>query len=107
MQPNYTYKVVACRVVDGDTVEATVDVGFHTHVTEQFRLARINAPEMTTAEGKAARDALIARVAGQPLSVTSTKTEKWRRWLGELYAGDENLNDWLVASGHAAVYHGA
>lgn len=102
----YTYKVVSYRVIDGDTIAATVDLGFHTTHNTSFRLARVNAPEKSTPEGEEARLALYKKLFGAKLTLKSVKTEKYGRWLCELFVGDENVNDWLVEKGLAKPYYG-
>jgi len=42
----FEYKIEILRVIDGDTVEARVDLGFHTFVVEKMRLWGINTPEL-------------------------------------------------------------
>ena len=51
----YIYKSELIRVVDGDTVDLIVDLGFDTFRHERFRLYGIDAPEMRTKEGKEAK----------------------------------------------------
>ena len=41
----YTYKAKLQRVVDGDTIDATIDLGFDIFVKKRIRFAGINAPE--------------------------------------------------------------
>lgn len=43
--PFYVYNAVIDRVVDGDTFDATVDLGFDVHVKKRFRLVDIDTPE--------------------------------------------------------------
>lgn len=102
----FHYPVLNFRVIDGDTVEAIVDQGFRTRRQETFRLARINAPEMNTPAGKAAKAALDSRLEATlaKITLTSIKTEKYGRWLCELFVGDENVNDWMIQTGHAKEY---
>ena len=57
----YTYKAKVTRVVDGDTVDCDVDLGFEVHAHTRLRLAGIDAPEVRGKEkvaGKAASAAL-------------------------------------------------
>ncbi len=58
LAPAYTYRAVLTKVVDGDTIHATVDVGFRTYMTLVFRFYGINAPEIATPEGKASKQHL-------------------------------------------------
>jgi endonuclease YncB( thermonuclease family) len=106
---DYNFDVVSYRVIDGDTIEATVDLGFRATFREHFRLARINTPEMNTTEGKAAKVFLETLLSGaDSIGVQSAKTEKYGRWLGEfcVYRGHDKISvsDELLKAGHAVQY---
>jgi micrococcal nuclease len=88
----YIYKAELIRVVDGDTVELMIDQGFDTSRKERFRLYGVDAPEMNTAEGKAAKAWLWEAL--QPLEAiyvqtiqlsTKAKRDKYGRFLAVLY----------------------
>ena len=96
----YEYDAAIMKVIDGDTVRLVVDVGFSVHVVDTFRLLRINAPEMNTPEGVAAKAALETLFIA-PTRVKVTKKEKYGRWLVEIFIGPLNLNDEMVRLGHA------
>ena len=97
----YQYAARLVRVVDADTVVLDLDLGFYQwRLSRSYRLARINAPEMSTPEGIAARAALVERLAGvTAYSVMTQKADSFDRWIVELYAAD-----WLAAGGFGA-YH--
>lgn len=111
----WRYKAEISRVVDGDTVDATVDLGFGVHIKERFRLYGINAPESRTRDleekkrGKAATAFLKAwideRVSkGRQIEVQIIKGKgKFGRWLAQIFCGTECANESLVANGHAVV----
>jgi micrococcal nuclease len=97
----YEYKARLVRVVDGDTVRLDLDLGFRLwRLNETYRLNRINAPEHDESARKALEDKL--RSANE-LVVRTHKDDKYRRYLIELYADGENVNDWLVSSGYASL----
>ncbi len=102
----YQYGARLVRVIDADTVVLDLDLGFYQwRLGRSYRLARINAPELSTAEGVAARSALGERLATVTSFLVSTaKADSFDRWIVELYADGANVSDWLVANGHAA-YH--
>ncbi len=88
----YIYKADLIRVVDGDTVDLVIDLGFDTLRKERFRLYGIDAPEMNTAEGKEAKAWL--REVLKPLEAiyvqtiqleTKAKRDKYGRFLAVLY----------------------
>ena len=118
----YIYKTELIRVVDGDTVDLVIDLGFDTLKRERFRLDGIDAPEMRTEAGKASK-AWLWEVL-QPLKAiyvqtiqleTKAKRDKYGRFLAVLYSdlGDvraklppktlavESINSQMIEAGHA------
>lgn len=51
----YTYKATLTRIIDGDTYEADIDLGFHVHIRARLRLAATDCPELPTPQGWHAR----------------------------------------------------
>lgn len=107
----YEYAATLLKVVDGDTVHLMVDLGFDVQRKDSFRLYGINAPEMGTDEGVQARDHLRLLLAynlgaPNPLRITTIKDrrEKYGRYLATLWMGDLNVNQQMVADGHAVEY---
>lgn len=112
-KPTYEYRAVLYRVVDGDTVYLSVDLGFRVWVTVEFRLARIDAPEVvggTKAAGVAATNYLVGLLTGREILVRSDKSrDKYGRWIGELFIPGGygvwlSVSDEMLSSGHAAPY---
>ncbi len=109
MSPVYTYRTTVKRVVDGDTVELTIDVGFQIRLDRMVRLRGINAPEVhgeTKARGEQAAAYLFGLTVGRPLVVQTIldRDDKYGRILGVLYDGETNVNARMVADGHAVPY---
>jgi len=107
---DYRYRAHVLKIYDGDTITVRVDLGFHTHTIQRLRLARINAWEVRGEErpaGLIARDWLRSQILGRDVEVQTIKdaTGKWGRYIAEVFTVDgANLNDALVANGHAK-YH--
>ena len=101
---NYAYQAVLDRVVDGDTVDLWVDLGFSVWVKERFRLAYIDAPERFTEEGKAATQWIKDVLEGAELVVVSKSKDKYGRWLGEIFIEGESVNYAMVEADHAKLY---
>lgn len=106
---DYMYKVDIVAIHDGDTVTVAIDLGFYIEHTTPIRMAGINAPELNTDAGKAARTALDGFVAAHPGQWTAqtykSGEEKYGRWLAHLIAPDgTNVNQWMVDSGYAVPY---
>lgn len=110
----YEYKAKLDRVVDGDTVDLIIDVGFKITINQRIRLAHIDTPEIfnvkkTTEEyekGIAAMKYVEKRLADNrnEMKINTYKTiEKYGRYLGIIWLEDSDisLNDELVQKGYA------
>lgn len=109
MHPSvYHYQCQLVRVTDADTVVMDIDVGFRMRAVMPIRLAGVDAPELRTDEGKAARDWVTDWFEQHPIVRISTQKhpEKYGRWLGTIYRDDGSLNQDLIAAGHAVAYGG-
>jgi micrococcal nuclease len=119
----YNYNATCTRVVDGDTIDAMIDLGFGVHVKKRIRLAGINAPESRTRNlvekklGLAAKERLKEMLDGAAncFELESSELGKYGRVLGKLHinklAGKDTLtqvciNDCLVKEGYAVEYDG-
>lgn len=98
-------------VVDGDTVHCGIDLGCEVATFQTIRLYGINAPEMSTDEGKAAKVYAQNWFAEHCLDgkfvlhTVKDKREKYGRYLGVIYSFDGAcFNDDMVSSGNAVVY---
>ena len=102
----YQYQAKLVRVIDADTLVLDLSLGFYQwRLNRSYRLARINAPELSTADGVLARAALVEHLTdATAFLVQTSRADSFDRWIVELYADGENTSDWLVASGYA-VYH--
>ena len=105
----YTYEYVeVTKIIDGDTIEAMVDLGFNTWKRVKFRLYGINAPEITGDEkelGLKSKDYLSSLIpVGSVIKVKCVGQEKYGRWLGILIKDDVNLNEKLIQEGYAKEY---
>tara|TARA_R110000824_G_scaffold126906_2_gene286674 strand:+ start:192 stop:536 length:345 start_codon:yes stop_codon:yes gene_type:complete len=101
------------RVVDGDTIDVTIDLGFSLYHKTRIRLAGINTPETRTrdleekAAGIRAKDFLIDRIINaDKITLQTEKTGKFGRYLGVVYADGVDLNQTLLEEGHATKYDG-
>lgn len=97
MQPNYQYQAKVDRVIDGDTVDAIVDLGFHVNTKIRCRLARINAVELKDIGGKEAKiyvETLLP--VGATIFLHSTKLDKYGRSIADIFVNGENLTDLLL-----------
>ena len=108
----YEYGFKLDRVVDGDTVDALVDLGFDTWKKVRIRMQGMNAPESRTrdleekARGIAAKIRLEELLGSGKFVLQSMGVGKYGRCLGILYVDDVNINKTLITEGHATEYYG-
>lgn len=109
----YEYNASLVRIVDGDTAWLRVDLGFRVQVDIDFRLARINAPEMvgdTRLAGYSSMEHLTKLLTGCELRVKSDKSrDKYGRWIGDIFYQTpdgvwRSASDDMITSGFAAPY---
>jgi micrococcal nuclease len=108
MKPLYTYAAVVVRWVDGDTVDLVVDLGFRMQTKDRFRLSGIDTPERGQPNYHEATTFMETLASpGTPVTIkTFGETEKYGRWLADIYAGDLNLNEAILRTGLAKPYDG-
>jgi micrococcal nuclease len=123
-EPNYVYRCIVTRVVDGDTCDVSIDLGFDCWIKDRVRLMGIDTPESRTrnkkekALGLASKARLkeLLKVAddipgkrGKKQVYLQTAKEgkgKFGRILGSLWVNGMNVNDVLVSENHARPYFG-
>jgi len=98
-------------VIDGDTIEVEIDLGFHMKMIERVRLLYVNAPEKkgaTLAAGLKAKNFVSSWIGtDNPLCVIRTeKDDAFGRWLAEIWIVGikQSLNDALIESGNAVPW---
>lgn len=101
----YTYRAAVNRVIDGDTYELLVDLGFFVSIAVRVRLQGANCPELHTPEGQIARDYVVALLAGREVIVRTEKTpvRSFERYVARVFLGDTDLAANLIETGHAVA----
>jgi endonuclease YncB( thermonuclease family) len=98
------------RVINGDTVEGYVDLGFRRYDTMRLRLKGIIAPSMRSKDqgekeqAKAAKMWLQQRLMKHSLYVQIFKTNKFDKYLAVLFADGGNINDEMLKAGHVQTF---
>jgi len=112
--PNYTYKAKITNVVDGDTIDADIDVGFRVKMNHRLRLNSVNTCELhsAVAEERAkaveAKEFVINALLGKDVVITTLKSDAFGRYLAEVYYMKGSvqmcINDELLDSGLAVLF---
>ncbi len=115
----YIYRIRSIhKVVDGDTIDADIDLGFDISLTKRIRLAAVDTPESRTSDAKEkkygleSKDWLKHRLEFAKDIIIKTElpdsTEKYGRIIGHLFINGEetSLNNQMIAEGYAWTYDG-
>ena len=116
----YEYKVNILKVVDGDTVDVDIDLGFGVWLrNERVRLAGIDTPETRTSDaiekvfGQAAKDRLSSLLGAEAILISriSKSGDNVKGKFGRIIGNFKTINgeviaDILMNEGHAVAYNG-
>ena len=115
----YIYRIKQItKVVDGDTIDADIDLGFDISLTKRIRLAGVDTPESRTADanekkyGLQSKEWLKHKVENAEHILIKTElpdsTEKYGRIIGHLFVNDQetSLNNQMIVEGYAWPYDG-
>jgi micrococcal nuclease len=114
----YDYKAKLIRVIDGDTIDAMIDLGFDTWIKRRVRLAGIDAYEVRTRNKEEKKKGLLAKsrlqqvlAEGDEFRLRSYGVGKYGRCLADIYIvkryiksdryHGKSVNQMLVKEGHA------
>ena len=118
----YQYKVKLDRVIDGDTIDCMIDLGFDVSTKKRIRFLGINTPESRTRDLEEKKKGLEAKARlkeilenANEIHLDSHGLGKYGRVLGQLHVDHVdnvtsptmiNVNELLIKEGHAVEYHG-
>lgn len=123
----YFYSISNIRVIDGDTIDADIDLGFSISIRRRVRLEGINAPETRLQSkisdpeqrkkekllGIKSKDFLHSICESNKIYLTSNKLDKYGRVLGEIFLIEDDLgveesyvsiNQLMISKGYASAY---
>jgi len=119
MKDPYIYRIRSiAKVVDGDTIDADIDLGFNISLNKRIRLAGIDTPESRTKDeyekklGLESKEWLKKHLEGAKDILIKTElpdsTEKYGRIIGHLYINGEEIsvNNKMINEGYAWEYDG-
>jgi len=123
----YFYSISNIRVIDGDTIDADIDLGFSISIRRRVRLEGIDAPETRLQSkisdpeqrkkekllGIKSKDFLYSICESNKIYLISNKLDKYGRVLGEIFFIEDDLgveenytsiNQLMISKGYASVY---
>ena len=113
----YEYTARLDRVVDGDTADAMIDLGFNTWIKKRIRFVGVDTWESRTRDLEEKKKGLAAKAYTKDILENSDEGKfalrsygvgKFGRVLGELFVKghEKSVNDLLIENGHAYEYEG-
>lgn len=109
----FTYAVKEIvKVVDGDTVDVVLDLGFNVTIMQRVRVRNINSAETRTRDfvekqkGLAAKEFAEEWFSQGNIIVKTYKDDKYGRMLGDFFREEENFAEAAIAGGFAVAYDG-
>lgn len=107
----YTYNAKVLKVIDGDTLQLNIDLGFRVNFKANCRLNGLNTSELNSRdenerlkaiEAKSFLETLLKNV--ESVTVYSRSLDKYGRPLVDIYKNEEHINEIMLSSGHAQKY---
>jgi micrococcal nuclease len=120
MRDPYWRRARLVRIIDGDTVQVIVDLGYYTYAEHRMRLLGVDTPEMNDRDPDVRARAVAATQyttgwfvshaphgddAGWPFRIRSQKADSFGRFLALVECGEgHSLNEMLLETGHGRPY---
>lgn len=109
----YEYAAKVTKIVDGDTVDVEIDLGFDVTIKQRLRLKGIDTPETKTKNKEEKELGLKAKRiteecirCAKSIVIRTHKDDKYGRMLAEIIADGINVNQKLIDEGFAVPYDG-
>lgn len=109
----FTFRAHVIKVIDGDTFAAVLELGFGFTTVQTLRLRALDAPEIESAEGREAKEFLASVIASlpatslggrakqSPILIRTHRSDKYDRYLADVFVNGEYVNQKLVEQGLA------
>jgi micrococcal nuclease len=114
ISPNYIYKAFVKNVIDGDTIDAEIDLGFNIKIIHRLRLNRINTFETRGTSGEtkslalAGKEFTKTKLLNKEIIIKTQKSDAFGRYLAEVwyFEGENQINicDELLSLNLAILY---
>lgn len=102
----FEYNATVYNVVDGDTIDVEIDLGFKIFTKQRIRMTGIDTPERGQDRYVEAGDFLRNLIQTKKVVLKTTKASKWGYMLGNVYLASEHINQRMITEGWAKAYDG-
>lgn len=104
IKDNFIRKARVFNIVDGDTLDGFVDLGYRVWTEQRFRLLDVNTPERGVLGYSEAKQFVIERLLNKEVMIQSVKDDSFGRWLATVYIDGTTINLELLEYGFAIPY---
>lgn len=102
----YEYQALVTNVVDGDTIDVIVDLGFKIQTRQRLRIARVDTPERTQPNYGEAKKFVEELIGNKLVTVKTQKISKWGYYLADVTIDGRDVSDAIIAAGLGKAYDG-
>lgn len=102
----HEYEAQVVNVVDGDTIDVVVDLGFKILTAQRLRLSRVDTPERGQAAFDDAKQFVKTLIENKRVVVKTHKVSKWGYYLADVTIDGKDVSDSLIAAGLGKPYDG-
>jgi micrococcal nuclease len=109
---DYRYNALVEKVIDGDTIDVTIGLGFSIYYKQRLRLNGIDTKELSSPDpenrkkASEARLYVVEKILNKHVELVTYKEDKYGRYLADVYINDTLLNEELVDKQLAVYYDG-
>jgi micrococcal nuclease len=100
----YNYRAKCVNVVDGDTADMVIDVGFYLTTRVRVRFLGINTPERGREGYSEATEHLESLILDREVIIETYKSDSFGRYLGTVYVDGKNVNREMIDLGYAVPF---
>lgn len=104
VKDNFIRKALILNIVDGDTLDGFVDLGYNVWTKQRFRLLDVNTPERGVLGFKEATEFVKGRILGKEVMIQSEKDDSFGRWLATVFIDGTTINLELLQNGLAVPF---
>ena len=110
MKHLFNYSGYVIHIVDGDTIDVSLDLGFHVKLDVRLRLANINTAELKSDVREVKESALLAKnkleekILNRTVTIDSKGKDRYGRWIAIVKLGNRDINKEMITEGLAVEY---
>ena len=103
MKHLFNYSGYVIHIVDGDTIDVSLDLGFHVKLDVRLRLANINTAELKS-DVREVKESALLKILNRTVTIDSKGKDRYGRWIAIVKLGNRDINKEMITEGLAVEY---